>query len=357
MKLMKASIFGIGQMGIGASNGMKELGYDVTSYDVDDKNKNLVHNFVQLNKNDKLEVKESTDVVLSCLPYYLNGDLALDCAKKGIPYCDLGGQIKHTEYIEELKKQYKSPLVTDLGLAPGLIGILGIKILNDLDFTPDDIILSVGGMGEHDAVNFPSYYTCNWSLDGLINEYMDDCTVLKDGKIVKEKSPIASLIDSRFFESDNHFKKPNEYEISFRTSGGIGNFVNIAQRYGVKNCEYHTIRLKEHLQFLRMTDRDNLKNDFKRFCKPFRFQSDYVVIRIIMKKGKLEYKTERYFYQNVGDPPKMQALTTSTLCAVANIISSGTIINDYSEIAFKHWKSFVKDIKYLHSEIDLEELL
>jgi saccharopine dehydrogenase-like NADP-dependent oxidoreductase len=104
-----------------------------------------------------------------------------------IRYCDLGGRVDVSESINNLAKEKATrPVFTDLGLAPGWVNILAEQGYKELYGDKDDVHVEmmVGGLPDYlQSANNPLRYGVTWSVDGLINEYRDDCIVLESGQI------------------------------------------------------------------------------------------------------------------------------------------------------------------------------
>jgi lysine 6-dehydrogenase len=83
----------------------------------------------------------------------------------------------------------------------------------------------------------------SFSIDGLINEYNEDCTVLRDGKIFS----VPSLSDNESIE----FPRPFGTMEAFNTSGGIS---TLPQSYlgRVQHLDYKTIRYPGHCDAIHM---------------------------------------------------------------------------------------------------------
>jgi saccharopine dehydrogenase-like NADP-dependent oxidoreductase len=98
--------------------------------------------------------------------------------------------------------------------------------------------MMVGGIPLHRPIG-PLKYFMTWSLDGLLNEYRDDCELLIDGEI----KTVAGL--SRCETVDPEWDGCVALE-AFCTSGGASHTIKSMQRRGVKNCVYKTLRWIGH---------------------------------------------------------------------------------------------------------------
>ncbi|HEY9733119.1 MAG TPA: saccharopine dehydrogenase C-terminal domain-containing protein, partial [Drouetiella sp.] len=85
----------------------------------------------------------------------------------------------------------------------------------------------------------PLKYAQFFAMDGLINEYVEDCTVIRDGK----EFQVPSLTDIEEIE----FPKPFGKLEAFNTSGGIS---TLPKTYAgkIQHMDYKTIRYKGHCE-------------------------------------------------------------------------------------------------------------
>jgi saccharopine dehydrogenase-like NADP-dependent oxidoreductase len=172
------------------------------------------------------------DAVISCLPYHLNLDIARTAAKVNSHYFDLTEDVKTTRAIMALSGSSSSVLAPQCGLAPGFIGIVGAWLANKFDRIRA-IKLRVGALPKHPTGLLG--YAFNWSPEGVVNEYLNDCEVIENGER-KMVSPLEWLetivIDGVQLEA-------------FTTSGGLGTMCEtFADR--VENLDYKSIRYPGH---------------------------------------------------------------------------------------------------------------
>ena len=192
-KKPRAVICGVGRMGQVIAWAMNEFGFHVIGLDQNEDLANglpAVIDFLKVeNENDIIKslTLTSPDIVISSLPYHQTQTVAKQCIVHGsIPYCDLGGRVDVSSRINNMGAS--SPVFTDLGLAPGWVNILAEHGCNELLKSGDqaeDVKMMVGGIPE--APDNPLNYSVTWSIDGLINEYRDDCLILEKGHIIKRK--------------------------------------------------------------------------------------------------------------------------------------------------------------------------
>ncbi len=172
------------------------------------------------------------DVVISCLPHYLTLPIAEVVADHGCWYLDLTEDVRATEALAVLAKKTKATVVPQCGLAPGFISIIAEHLIQSMDHV-DTVKMRVGALPKH-ASN-ALQYALSWSTDGLINEYIQDCRVLRQG-VVKHIPGLTGLetikIDGITYEA-------------FHTSGGIGSLVESYQNQ-IQHMDYKTIRYPGH---------------------------------------------------------------------------------------------------------------
>jgi lysine 6-dehydrogenase len=182
-------------------------------------------------------------VTIGCASYKYNYDLSKLAIECGCSYIDLGGNesivAKQFSLHEEAKKKNVA-IIPDCGLAPGLVSLLAYDGYQELDEVKE-IKLRVGGLPVNPEP--PLNYAIVFSPEGLINEYVEDCTIIKDGKV----STVPSLADTETIEFPQPFGKME----AFNTSGGIS---TLPKTIGakVKNLDYKTIRYPGHCEQMRL---------------------------------------------------------------------------------------------------------
>jgi len=265
---------------------------------------------------------EKPDIVISSLPYHQAGEIALWCIANGFRYCDLGGRVDVSKEINEWAlKEATKPVFTDLGLAPGWVNILAEQGCRQIHRTAEKVSMMVGGLPAI-PTNPPFNYAVTWSIDGLINEYKDDCLVLKDGEIKtvsgmdgKEK------VYSKLLQQDME---------AFYTSGGASHSIHGMKKRGVKNCTYKTLRYKGHCDVVKFLIRksglteDCLVDVFKKGCA--KSTGDIALIKARVESGDLTWDKEII----VGYDLKfsaMQKATAFSISSVAKIMAEGYFDN------------------------------
>jgi saccharopine dehydrogenase-like NADP-dependent oxidoreductase len=96
--------------------------------------------------------------------------------------------------LDEEAKKSKVTIIPDCGVAPGLSNLLVGYGASMLD-TVEEAKIMVGGIPEKKVP--PLDYTITWSADGLIDEYIRDVSIIKDGELV-QVSPLSGLEEIEF---------------------------------------------------------------------------------------------------------------------------------------------------------------
>jgi saccharopine dehydrogenase-like NADP-dependent oxidoreductase len=179
----------------------------------------------------------TVDAVVSCLPFHLNHIVAQTAAAEGVHYFDLTEDVSTTVRVQGLAARARSVLAPQCGLAPGLIAIVGASLTDGFEDLRS-IQLRVGALPQHPTGLLG--YAFIWSPEGVVNEYLNDCEVLREGrrKIVPAMSEEeAVVIGGTRLEA-------------FLTSGGLGTMCETFQGR-VERLDYKTLRYPGHLDLLR----------------------------------------------------------------------------------------------------------
>ena len=360
----KAAVVGVGRMGEAIVYAMNKLGFYVVGLDTNESSKDSFSKYIKSGTDgifytlrddqgaeskdlDDALIFEKPDIVISSLPYHQTEKVAYWCIDNGIRDCDLGGKVDVSKRINEYAKDAKAPVMTDLGLAPGLVNILTEQGCREIHNTPDEIKMMVGGLpGIPDSP--PFNYSTTWSIDGLINEYTDDCEVLVDGEIKKvpgmsglEEVKINILRDS--FET-------------FYTSGGASHTIADMKERGVKNCSYKTLRWQGHCDAVNFLLRKcNLSKDcliqiLKNGCAYEAGSPDFVIIKVVIKAGDVSWDKEIIIPYDLTFSA-MQKATAFSVASIAAQLAEGTL-EGRMEQRRGYWLDFPKTLSYKHVNYD-----
>jgi len=207
------------------------------------------------------ELMKPCDVAVSCVPYFFNLGLARAAVATQTHFCDLGGNNDVVNAELALGVQAKKADVTivpDCGLAPGMVSILAADGVARLRRT-DSIRIRVGGLPRKPRP--PLNYALVFSANGLINEYVESCLVLRNGRLAW-REPLADV-------EELAFPKPFGKLEAFNTSGGSST-LPYTYRGKVKSLDYKTIRYPGHCAKVRLlfdlglTDMKPIEVDGKR---------------------------------------------------------------------------------------------
>ena len=233
----QVAVFGLGKVGelvaiLLADSGFKVIGYDAAPRD------SLQFETKPLDVKDGAGLRESlrgVDAVVSCLPYHLNVDVAEAAYDAGTHYFDLTEDVPTTNRVMELSAQRpESTFAPQCGLAPGLIGIVGASLAKNFDEIRS-IELKVGALPQNPTGLLG--YAFNWSAEGVVNEYLNDCEVLRSRK--RQMVPAMT-------ETERVVIGGVELEAAL-TSGGLGTMCETYEGR-VLRLDYKTMRYPGHFE-------------------------------------------------------------------------------------------------------------
>lgn len=233
-------VVGLGKVGELVATLLADSGFTVTAYDARERI-DLPFMTKSLDVRDSAALREAlagADAVVSCLPYNLNlgvAEAAHDCA---VHYFDLTEDVPTTNRVLELASvDAKAVFAPQCGLAPGLIGIIGSSLTKHFDDIRA-IELKVGALPRHPAGLLG--YAFNWSAEGVVNEYLNDCEVLRSGH--RQMVPAMT-------EPERVVIGGIELEASL-TSGGLGTMCETYEGR-VNRLDYKTMRYPGHFELMR----------------------------------------------------------------------------------------------------------
>jgi len=248
-RLMRMLVLGAGRMGLGAVHDLVSQP-DVTGVTVADyeagKAEEIAGRYpgkavaAQIDCNDHAAVvalMSGHASAISCVNYWLNERLARAAIEAGTHFCDLGGNndVVDAELALDAEARAKGiNIIPDCGLAPGMVAVLAAH--GALEFEKlDSIHIRVGGLPQDPKP--PLDYQLVFSVEGLINEYIEPARVIREGKVVTVES--MTEIESLSFPA------PFESMEAFQTSGGTSTLVETFLGK-VRELDYKTIRYPGH---------------------------------------------------------------------------------------------------------------
>ena len=239
MSLEKIAVLGLGKVGTLAALMLHESGFEVTGVDSHSPREALPFPVTTGDVSAPATVQDllaSTDAVLSCLPYHLNKAVAQSAHGLGKHYFDLTEDVPTTQAIIDMSQDARAVMAPQCGLAPGFIGIVGADLARRFD-SCRSIRLRVGALPQNPTGLLG--YAFNWSPEGVVNEYLNDCEVIEEGQR-KWVSPMEW----------HEILYINGVKLeAFLTSGGLGTMCETLHGK-VDNIDYKTMRYPGHMQLM-----------------------------------------------------------------------------------------------------------
>jgi lysine 6-dehydrogenase len=185
-----------------------------------------------------VELMRGHDAVISCVPYRFNFQLAQAALQARVNFCDLGGNndvVAQELSLDAAAKAANINIIPDCGLAPGMVSLLAMHGARRFDRL-ESIKIRVGGLPQRPQP--PLDYQLIFSVEGLINEYVEPSRIVRNGRL----KTVQSLTEVEQFE----FPGFGLVE-AFHTSGGIS---TLPETFAgkVRELDYKTIRYKGHCE-------------------------------------------------------------------------------------------------------------
>jgi len=190
------------------------------------------------NYDDVVKLMRGRDSVISCVNYWYNVALSKAAIETGANFCDLGGNNYIVDEQLALDTEAKAAginIIPDCGLAPGMVSILAMHGAAKFD-SVEEIHIRVGGLPQDPQP--PLNYQLVFSVEGLINEYIEVARVIRDGQIIEVES--MTEIESLTFDDF----PPLE---AFQTSGGTSTLPDTFLGK-IRELDYKTIRYAGHCE-------------------------------------------------------------------------------------------------------------
>jgi len=326
-RITNIAVLGLGAVGELAATLLHDTGFNVTGVDTQLPDRKLpfaTANASASERDELTRVVKGQDAVLSCLPYHLNRDVARLACELGLYYFDLTEDVPTKELILELSQNSEKLMAPQCGLAPGFVGIVGAHLAEEFEEIRS-IKLRVGALPQHPSGLLA--YSFNWSPEGVVNEYLNDCEVIEDGEH-KWTSPMEWLETVHV----------NGVRLeAFTTSGGLGTMCD-TYRDRVENLDYKTMRYPGHAQLMNfffhellMREDRELAGRILKNAKP-PVDDDVVHIHVSaegLQDGRLsrsEFVRSYYPREICGRSWRAIAWTTSSsVCAVIEMVNNGTL--------------------------------
>ena len=240
---MKALVLGAGMMGNALAYDLVNSDFETTIADVDKQKTEEVASFTGCNpvvldvtqENNVKSLMEECNVAISAVPYFFNYKLAQTAVEAGCHFCDLGGNndiVNKELSLHEKAVKNNVLVVPDCGLAPGMANVIAALGIKEAKAT--EAYIRVGGLPQNPRP--PLDYTLVFSVHGLLNEYKEPASVIRNGKI-QEVESLTELEEIDF--------PPIGVLEAFQTSGGTSTLPE-TYKGTLKELNYKTIRYKGH---------------------------------------------------------------------------------------------------------------
>ena len=349
---MKILVLGAGRMGLGAVFDLAHNSPPVEAVTVADSDFSKAEQVAKIVGSEKVSAKhldvsnaaevvdlmKSHDSAISCVNYWYNVELSKAAIATGTNFCDLGGNnyiVDEQLAFDEEARSAGINIIPDCGLAPGMVSILAMHGARRFDEI-EEIHIRVGGLPQNPKP--PLDYQLVFSVEGLINEYIELARVIRDGRITEVES--MTEIESLAFDGF----PPLE---AFQTSGGTSTLPDTFLGK-IKELDYKTIRYAGHCErFKTMIDlglcsSEEILVDYARVTPRRVFgelltkhlpadEPDYVLVRLEFV-GRSNGETKRLRYDIVDRQDEQTGLsammrtTAFPASIVAQMMASGDVL-------------------------------
>lgn len=249
---MKILVLGAGRMGHGAAFDLVHNSPDVNAVTIADLDRTKAVEVAAKVGTDRVDAREidtsnydnvvalmrGHDAAISCVNYWYNESLSRAAIETGTNFCDLGGNNYVVDAQLAMDAEAKAAginIIPDCGLAPGMVSLLAMHGAARFEEV-EEIHIRVGGLPQHPQP--PLNYQLVFSVEGLINEYIEVARVIRDGKITEVES--MTEVESLSFDGF----PPLE---AFQTSGGTSTLPDTFLGK-IRELDYKTIRYAGHCE-------------------------------------------------------------------------------------------------------------
>lgn len=319
MALNKIAVLGLGKVGTLAAKLLHQNGFAVTAFDSRKPQDALpfATQTVDLATDAGIHaVTHTFDAVLSCLPYRLNARIATAAHTSGTHYFDLTEDVPTTKTIIDLSKTSRGLMAPQCGLAPGFVGIVGAAQVGLFEKCRS-LRLRVGALPQNPTGLMA--YAFNWSPEGVVNEYLNDCEVIEDG--VRKTVSSMEWIETVYVEG--------VMLEAFTTSGGLGTICETFHGK-VANVDYKSMRYPGHMRLMNfffhellMRERRELAGEILTNAKP-PVNNDVVYVHV-SSEGTLDGRLQRREFVRAYRPidiagAQQTAIAWTTSASVVSVI-------------------------------------
>jgi saccharopine dehydrogenase-like NADP-dependent oxidoreductase len=327
MTFTRVAVLGLGKVGLLAAHLLRNAGFEVVGVDVRRPNLSTSIDLRQADVADPTVVTThlgDVDAVLSCLPYHLNRQVAEIAHVLGIHYFDLTEDTATTQAIMQMSQTSAGVMAPQCGLAPGFVCVVAASLAAEFDRCRS-IRMRVGALPQHPTGLLG--YAFNWSPEGVVNEYLNDCEVIEEG--------VRKWVSSMEWR-ETIYVHGTQLE-AFTTSGGLGTMCE-SFHGRVENLDYKTMRYPGHMDLMNfffhellMRQRRELAGEILTNAKPA--VADDVVYMHVAAEGDIDGQLRRlefvraYYPRDVaGQRSTAIAWTTaSSAVSVIELVRDGVL--------------------------------
>jgi saccharopine dehydrogenase-like NADP-dependent oxidoreductase len=325
--LDKIAVLGLGKVGTLAAKLLHRAGLEVIGFDNRTPYETLPFavQTVDVASEDGLRIAtQGFDAVLSCLPYRVNERIAAAAHAQGMHYFDLTEDVPTTQAIRELSKTSRGLMAPQCGLAPGFVGIVGAAQVAAFDECRS-LRLRVGALPQHPTGLMG--YAFNWSPEGVVNEYLNDCEVIEGG--------VRKMVSSMEWHETLYVE--GVMLEAFTTSGGLGTICETFHGK-VANVDYKTMRYPGHMRLMNfffhellMRERRELAGEILTHAKP-PVTRDIVYIHV-SAEGLLDARLQRHEFVRAYRPIELAGgmqtaiawTTSASVVATIELVRDGVL--------------------------------
>jgi len=349
---MKILVLGAGRMGLGAVFDLVHNSPEVEAVTVADFDLKKAQEVAEKVNSAKVtaqqidvsnipavvELMKSHDSAISCVNYWYNVELSKAAIATSTNFCDLGGNnyiVDEQLALDEEAKAAGLSIIPDCGLAPGMVSVLAAHGAKRFDET-EEIHIRVGGLPQKPKTLLE--YQLVFSVEGLINEYIEVARVIRNGEITE----VESMTEIEALAFDDF--PPLE---AFQTSGGTSTLPDTFLGK-IKELDYKTIRYAGHCEkFKTMIDlglcsSEEILVDYARITPRKVFgelltkhlpadEPDYVLVRLEFV-GKTNGETKKLRYDIVDKQDEttglsaMMRTTAFPASIIAQMMANGEVL-------------------------------
>jgi lysine 6-dehydrogenase len=249
---MKILVLGAGRMGRGAVYDLAHNSPNVEAVTIADYDVRKAEDLIEFVGSDRVSPRQvdvsnrsaivdlmrGHDAAISCVNYWHNVALSEAAIETSCNFCDLGGNnaiVAEQLALDERARRAGINIVPDCGLAPGMVSILAMHGAEKFDRI-EEIHIRVGGLPQ--TPKPPLGYQLVFSVEGLINEYVEKARVIRSGEITEVES--MTELENLAFDDFPALE-------AFQTSGGTSTLPDTF--FGnIQELDYKTIRYAGHCE-------------------------------------------------------------------------------------------------------------